>query len=98
MDNFVIIFTTIFSGISIILFCIVLKIILIDLPKYEKQINKLYNEKIEKIKSMKKDYSFYDSGIGKKMLDSEIEDYDLQIEELKRKRKFLLDKLPFFKK
>lgn len=55
MDNFIIIFTTVVSGISMILFFIILKIILIDLPKYEKQINKLHNKKIELMRYATKD-------------------------------------------
>ena len=54
MDNFIAIFAIVFSGISIILFCIVLKIVLIDLPNYEKQINKLYKEKEGKIEKKEK--------------------------------------------
>lgn len=99
MDDFIIILATIFSGISIILFCVVLKIVLIDLPKIEKQINKLHKEKEEKIRSMNKDYNvWYVSEEVKEMFNNEIEDYDLQIEGLERERRFLLDKLPFFKR
>ena len=101
MDDFLIILATIFSGISIILFFVVLKIIFIDLPKYEKQINRLYKEKREEIKTVKESPDFLccsASGIEREMLDNKIEDYDLQIEELERKRRFLLDKIPFLKK
>ena len=100
MDDFIIILATIFSGISIILFCVVLKIVLIDLPKIEKQINKLHKEKEEKIRSKNKDYNVYQVEVEgvKEMFNNEIEDYDLRIEELERKRRFCLDKLPFLKK
>ena len=99
MDDFLIILATIFSGVSIILFFIVLKIIFVDLPKHEKQINRLYKEKREEIKTAKDPaFSCSVSGIEREMLDNKIEDYDLQIEELERKRRFLLDKLPFLKK
>ena len=100
MDDFLIIPATIFSGISIILFFVVLKIIFIDLRNYEKRINRLCKEKREKIQIAKEfpTFSCSASGLEREMLDNKIEDYDLQIEELERKRRFLLDKLPFLKK
>jgi len=96
MNDLTIIFATIFSGISIILFFIVFKIVLIDLPKYEKQINKLYKEKEEKIEKERK------SGILTICIEGAVknikEEHEPKIEELERKRKFLLDKIPFLKK
>ena len=99
MNECIAMLATIFSGISIILFCIILKIILMDLPKHEKQINRLYKEKREEIKIAKDPVFLHSaSGLEREMLDNKIEDCDLQIEELERKRRFLLDKLPFLKK
>lgn len=100
MDNFITILAAIFSGIPIILFFIVLKIVLINLPRFEKQINKLHDEKRREIKKLK-DFFNSRSLLEKEILDHEIEyleDYDLQIEGLERKRRFLLDKIPFLKK
>ena len=96
MDSFITTLFTILSGISIILFCVVLKIILIDLPKYEKQINKLYNEKENKIKKEREStkLTMHIEGAVKNIK----EEYNPKIEELERKRKFLLDKIPFLKK
>ena len=89
-------FAIVFSGISIILFCIALKIVLIDLPKYEKQINKLYEEKEEKIeKERKRNRS---SEFHKGIIEKIEKEYKPKIEELERKRRFLLDKIPFLKK
>lgn len=87
MDNpyLVIIFSLIILGILFVVF--------IKLCKIESQINNLCREKRERIKRYKKD-GFY----CKEMLEDEIEDYNLQIEELKNKRIFLLEKLPFLKK
>jgi len=42
--------------------------------------------------------SCFSSREGEQFLDDEIKDYDLQIEGLEKKRRFLLDKLPFLKK
>ena len=94
MDDFIAIFATFGSVIMGVLFLVYLKNILIDLPNYEKQINRLCKEKRKKIKIDKEPPAFSCS-LG---LELEIEDYDSQIEELERKRRFLLDKIPFLKK
>ncbi|MEA1936976.1 MAG: hypothetical protein U9N04_02585 [Patescibacteria group bacterium] len=71
-------------------------VIFVEISRIEKQINKLHKEKREKIRDAKDPRSSlcYDM----RFLDNEIEDYDLQIEGLEKKRRFLLDKIPFLKK
>jgi len=99
MDDFITILATVFSGISIILFCIVFKIILIDLPRYEKQINRLYKEKEEKIEKEREEESGIRVNILAEIKIENIEkEYNPKIKELERKRMFLLDKIPFLKK
>ena len=96
MDDSLIILATIFSGISIILFFVVLKIIFVDLSKYEEQINKLSKEKREEIEEESKSTktTAHIEGAIKNIK----EEYNPKIEELERKRRFLLDKIPFLKK
>ena len=96
MDNFIIILTIVVPIISIILFCIALKIVLVDLPDYEKQINKLYKEKEEKIEKERRSTKLtaHIEGAIKNIK----EEYNPKIEELERKRRFLSDKIPFLKK
>ncbi|MEA1936974.1 MAG: hypothetical protein U9N04_02575 [Patescibacteria group bacterium] len=96
MNELITILGTVFSGISIILFCVVLKIIFVDLPKYEKQINKLYKEKEEKIKKERRSTKLTMHIEG--AIENIEKEYNPKIKELERKRRFLLDKIPFLRK
>ena len=69
---------------------------LIRVVFYERRINKLHselNEKIEKEKQRCVVLSDITAGINKLK-----DNYSVQIDDLERKRRFILDKLPFLKK
>ena len=71
-------------------------ILLFVFLEYEKQINKLYEEKEEKIEKERRSTKLtaHIEGAIKNIK----EEYKPKIEELERKRRFLLDKVPFLKK
>ena len=78
------------------LMLIALAFIFLKSIKYEKQINKLYREKEEKIEKERKrpiSKGFFEGFV--KNIEKE---YQYKIKELERKRRFLLDKIPFLKK
>lgn len=69
---------------------------LIRVVFYERRINKLHSELNEKIEKEKQRLANMPTIIGR--IDRLEDDYGVQIEDLGRKRRFLLDKLPFLKK
>ena len=89
-------FATFWSVIMAILSLIYLKRILIDLPNYEKQINKLYKEKEDKINKERESTKL--TMHIEEAIKNIKEEYEPKIEELERKRRFLSDKISFLKK
>jgi len=79
-----------------VLVTLVAIIIFIKISRIEKQINKLYKKKEGKIEKENKSTKTTEHIEG--AIKNIKEEYKPRIEELERKRRFLLDKVPFLKK
>jgi len=80
--------------IIIIIVCLALRALWL----YEKKINFLYKERDKKIEEEKERMKGRLTGILEAKIKNLEEEYNPKIEELERKRRFILEKLPFIKK
>lgn len=94
--NIIWLILSIFWSVLAIVFTILYWINFVRICFLERKINKFYNERDDKVKEIRKSTGLTTTIEGKS--NQVLRDYNDQIEPLERKRKFIIEKLPFLNK